>query len=1385
MRILSRSVKLSVKRFSLICCLASIYIADVAAAPPTPNNFSIKNIPLFMGVSITPNFYILLDDSESMDAEIMAQPHWARAAYDKTAVDIPTLTDEYFTSPTAKNACAPSECNIQPLATDQRVCCCNADMNCAIEKNYSGYINISLSDTDRLAYTNVNRVLGAPNQVYKGSVFKTSLLKYPPFGFISYCRVGARGKGAVYQNCENRWERADNIDTFGCFFSPSSAFSVASCPATENLDWRLRSADVNTIFYNPRETYTPWYGYADANFSAVLSNPYNFVTNNMSLMPGYNIQKNLGRDPNIGRDPTSCVYDANGNITCNTEGFVYYIWNDDKGFNQSDNHPRRGANVNITNTPNGEVDLWDSHYKVTVTNNNIEVQPISCNVDTTGNLNCCTPAGGGGPPCPSAVRGKDLGALLRSLNAPFMIDRCAGEPSCDPFVEEKKNIANWYQYARRRSMLMKQAVVKFILKNPSYRYAMDTFDNALQNKTNPMPLIPFPADNNRPIIEDISKLNEHSNKVAQEVYKLFDPNRYYDQPGPSTPARIALDKAGKYYSNKSSNPPAIVHECQRNFTILISDGWWDNEDSYGAKTLADIAKDYYENDLRSDLPDVQPPLKEDPKRTQHMVTYTIGLGVEGKLKDQNPRDGWPDTIVTDPNNIWGNQCDRQCWGDPTTQTCASGTVCPEKIDDLWHTAYNSHGRYYSAKSVTDLIQQLTAIGDLTAPDFSTGAASGFSQRFIGAEFTSFVPGFTKKGNDWVGFLKSYDKDSNLIWEASVQLNSMDYDKREILTFDPQQREGIAFRWKDLTNAQKSALDMAWTGGVLTPDGKGEQRVDFLRGKGLLNTSDKAWANSNNFRVRSSRLGDIVYSDPVYVGKPIFRYDESPDATFAKSYAEFKENNDESNERSPIIYVGANDGMLHGFNAEDGMKGQEVMAYAPNILFPNLTQLTSLDYNHLYYVDGPITVGDAFISNKWSTLLIGSLRAGGQGYYALDITEPGRFKESNADKIVKWEFTDNPANSYGDRDLGYTFGKALIIRTNSMRWVAIFGNGYNNTVNDAYPSQTGNAVLYIVDAETGKLIKKIDTGVGYTDARATNHPNGLATPTAIDVDGDFKADYIYAGDLLGNLWKFDISNANEGSWGIANGAPLFKAQNDQGQPQPITTDPFVYKNIAGGKGYLVYFGTGKFFEQTDAMAVDQPTQSFYAIWDKDPRAGSPNITRSNLFQQEFISQFNANGIQYRKTKPGNVNWQTQFGWYLDFIMAGDNQGEKQVSDITFNNNTVIFSTTLPQSQQNTCEFGGASWLYFLNAADGGPPTYLKLDMNGDRKWSANEINDPPSALSQGERLGIISTPSVYKESSDIQHIYACGTTGKCVDILTSVVNAEGRQTWRQLYNFPTQ
>ncbi len=400
------------------------------------------------------------------------------------------------------------------------------------------------------------------------------------------------------------------------------------------------------------------------------------------------------------------------------------------------------------------------------------------------------------------------------------------------------------------------------------------------------------------------------------------------------------------------------------------------------------------------------------------------------------------------------------------------------------------------------------------------------------------------------------------------------------------------------------------------------RHDYLRGARGCETSSAVACSyddgTNTFSEKSLRgrgglLGDIIHSGPVFVGGPESNWpDVAPyPGTVGNTYTEFQT---AQATRPGVIYVGANDGMLHAFNQSDGA---EILGYIPNALYSTgaldgLHYQTDPAYTHRYAVDLTPSIADAYIrtatvgSASWRTVLVGGLRGGGKGLFALDVTNPTGFSEAGSTpaNVVLWEFTEN--------DLGYTFSKPSIVPlegpSGTIRWAAVFGNGYND-------SGSGEAQLFVVMLEggldgvwtLGTDYIKISTGVGDTTDR-----NGLATPAVVDSDSDGFADRVYAGDLEGNMWAFDLSGSTLGSWDVAlkskgKAAPLFTAPSGQ----QITTTPVIVRNSSfpaspsNEPNLIVIFGTGQYLTAADTgstrHAIDVRCPG---LWLRRYRSGRP-------------------------------------------------------------------------------------------------------------------------------------------------------------------------------------
>jgi type IV pilus assembly protein PilY1 len=583
--------------------------------------------------------------------------------------------------------------------------------------------------------------------------------------------------------------------------------------------------------------------------------------------------------------------------------------------------------------------------------------------------------------------------------------------------------------------------------------------------------------------------------------------------------------------------------------------------------------------------------------------------------------------------------------------------------------------------------------------------------------------------------------------------------RHIYTYDSTSASGVEFEWSELNAAQTTALE-------------NEEMVDYLRG-------DKTNEQQNNgsFRNRSRLLGDIVNSDPWFVGHENFGYDNLPDqadpGSEGPAYRTFIHSTAFKDRRS-MLYVGSNDGMLHGFDATTGV---EQFAYVPNFLISNLPQLASPNYVHRYYVDGSPRAAAANFGTttnaQWKTVLVGSAGAGGRGIFALDVTNPDTFTASN----VLWEF-----DSSDDSDLGYSIGQPTIVRMANGQWVAIIANGYN--------SDSHKAVLFILNIRDGSVIAKLDTEAG--DAST---PNGLSTVIPVDSDNDYTVDTIYAGDMLGNLWKFDVSDNLSNRWDIAfkhgqKPEPLFKACNEDPcvNSQPITAKPQVGRHPDGG--VMVYFGTGQYFETGDNVVSTTPqVHTYYGLRDN----GAQIDSRDDLQQQTILTEVSFQGRNYRVTSNTTVDYSNKQGWYLDLVppSPASAAGERVVTPSLLRHGRIIFTTLLPSP--DVCLYGGTSWLMEIDAVNGASLAKTPIDINGDQKINKDDVlyttdsngdgntdsdDDGVSVSGVQTTIGIIKTPGVIS-AGDKEFKYTSGSSGNLEVIAESNDGLHGRLSWREL------
>jgi type IV pilus assembly protein PilY1 len=705
-------------------------------------------------------------------------------------------------------------------------------------------------------------------------------------------------------------------------------------------------------------------------------------------------------------------------------------------------------------------------------------------------------------------------------------------------------------------------------------------------------------------------------------------------------------------------------------------------------SLADVAMYYYKTDLRdASLNNCQgalgvgtnvcndnvAPQGNDVASWQHMTTFTLGLGLSGILKyDKN----YLTQVSGDFNDL---KQGTKNWPIP------GGGEGAENIDDLWHAAVNGRGQYFSASDPTTLSTSLSAIlASVTEKIGSASGAAASNLQPVPGDNKLFVAQYTS--GKWTGdvLALSIDPESGLIsptaaWSAKTQLNAMvaGGTPRNIYYFK-KNVSGNGGVLRDFTHAN------------LTTDGL-NGNVDGVCSKSpalsqcsTLVPADVTIANSGSnlvtwlrggynavYRLRESPLGDIIGGAPVFVSKPPFKYTENSYANFVTTNAT----------RAGTVYVAANDGMLHAF---DGTTGNEKWAYMPSDVLPNLYKLADNSYasNHQYLVDGAPIIGDIYVGGAWKTILVGGLGAGGRSYYALDITNPNS-------PVALWEFTDT--------HLGLTFGNPIITKRADGTWVVVFASGYNNNAGGG----DGNGRLYVLNANTGAMITSIPTNTAVsTPAGTTTTPSGLAKLNVwVDSEIDNTAKRFYGGDLLGNLWRFDID-------GIVapNNAALRLAQLSAGSPatpQPITTQVSLAEITQSSVKYpVVFVATGKYLGTSDLSNTAQ--QSVYALKDPltatglgDVRAGTTLVAQT--LTDEYNSETPPKKTGNRKVTKNPVSWSSKNGWYVDLLSAG----ERVNVDPQLLFNTLTVAANVPSN--DACTIGGVSYLYRFDIGTGGSST----------------------------------------------------------------------------------
>ena len=981
-----------------------------------------------------------------------------------------------------------------------------------------------------------------------------------------------------------------------------------------------------------------------------------------------------------------------------------------------------------------------------------------------GTVTACTSASSGGNDESCSVANPAAGQYMIRLtassgpgnqdvnNVDLVVNVISGTfetPTGRTEAAEIANYATWYSYHRTRTKVAKAGASEaFAGLGENFRVGYDSIWNRGGQSGDGIPAYPIPVSSD-------GGLFRSSNKTAWFNYL------HQATASDGTPLRSALRRAGRYYQRTGSDGPWASESgpqlsCRQSYAILTTDGYWNSDSNFSAVGNADNTQgsQYTSADQSKTLRyNAENPYKDSYSNTlADVANYYWKTDLHTTLANAVPTTGqdpafWQHMTTfgisiglqgtLGPNDVPQIGISKQ-WPDPHH----NGEEGPWRIDDLLHAAVNGHGSFVAATNpqafANALRDALTSIQTRKASG-SNVASNGPS---LSTDSLLFQAVYTS--GEWSGDVHAYSliggrPSTDPVWKMSAVANADNpaFRARPVLTWSGQ--GGARFP----TNAQVSALNRSQTGE--TAPVSGELNAEYLMGSRI---EEATLSPRLGLRKRASPFGDIVNSSPYYVRE------------------------------SNALFIGANDGMMHAVN---GANGRVLFSYVPmGQDFSKLKNLSKPDYQHAFFVDGGIDV-TSYAQGKNKNILVGSLGRGGRGLYALDVTNPSAFTAAN----VLWDktFSSNASSGY-DADMGHVLGAPLVRQGNNGKTLVMSGNGIDS---DNY-----DAVLYIhVLNDDGSVSQTVKHTVAYGTAAA---PNGLADVRAADINSDGKADYLYAGDLQGNLWKFDIRSTSTAAWGVANGgSPLFVATNAAGVRQPITAAVAIAREPDTARMFVA-FGTGRYISDSDIRNTAPQTQTVYSLIDGGLNGTTYTIAGRNELQERTIPYTgrDALGRMARAWEAYSALPSGKKGWYVDLGVPSDYAlGERVVTAPVIRTEAMWFSSIIPKAGSG-CESGGTGFLNAVNVFTGTNPkngsgdTYGFIDVDRDGIADDKLQND---ALGTGEGyvtsvdvgVGMPTQPTVLGNgNSTLACISGTDAELDCVPG-PPPSGASKRLSWRELYD----
>jgi type IV pilus assembly protein PilY1 len=1102
------------------------------------------------------------------------------------------------------------------------------------------------------------------------------------------------------------------------------ADGTTGCDTTKMRDRPAdRSYRHNTIYYNPQVTYEPWMR-ADGTRMTGGQDPTAVWTDWEFASDVRGIRDLRDSEESVFYIPKDTAGSGSG-----FENFVRYWVRDNSGTaqvvrsqvlagsneSQGDTAVTSGAwgTTRNFNVPANTVRLEVYHSARPVANGNMDLYiRQGTNAPTTSAYTALSTGSGSNEkivvnnPATGAwrIRAYNAGSVSVRNSAITVIAYSSAIEVATPIgpggvsrsqEDELKNIATWYSYHRSRAKAAKAgASDAFSTLDSRVRVGYHSI-NGLNNFNIPV------GDGND------GRFVDSSSPATTSRTTWF--NRLHEATARTsgTPLGTALNTAGEYFSQSTATGPygpedgGNQYSCRQNFSILTTDGYWTvapspnrghADGTAGTQITGPNGRSYqyspaspYSDNHSNTLADVamhywKRDLRTEASMVNNVATnsdnpafwqHMVTFGISIGLSGST---GWSAVEDVPDNASWPNPYDSDA----------------AKIDDLLHAAKNGRGGFVSASNpeqfTAGLRATLARISE-RAGSFSNVAVNSVSLQGGAKVFSASYVSGTWTGQVSAKTVSSSGVATEVAWTSSIP----DWEDRAIFTYDG--TGGTEFP----TGAQEDALER--TGGVANYPVSGEDNARYLMGDQTLEGP-----SVGQLRVRENLLGDIVGSSPAYVRD------------------------------TDTLYVGANDGMLHAFDASNG---EELFAYVPGIVnINNMATLSRGDYVHKFLVDGPVTVSSRQIT-PGKNLLIGGLGKGGRGIYALDVTDPETFSASD----VLWERNSGR--------MGLVMSQPIIaqVRTSATTNPAavVVANGVNSSNN--------RAALIVLNAETGAVIREIDTNTG-----SAAQPNGLSAVTGVyGADGRTLA-YVYAGDMLGNVWKFDISAASPASWSVSK---LFAAGTDRpiSGRVAIGTHPVTLKR-------WVFFGTGRYLTVSDAdpnSAGSQAIQGMYGFMEE-----ATTLTSSDLVQRTIaVTDETVNGYPSRAFETSAPIPADKKGWFINLP-----QGERIVQDSQVVSSFLITASMVPSG--NACDVGGTGYINAIGAFTGTSSGGSYFDLDGDGSTSDELVNNGSPVGSVNVGGGMPTLPNLLRG-----RFVVGGSGGSDVRGTSTLPPRWDRASWREI------